>query len=101
VFPGRKGESAQGARGWFKDAVARAGLADYTWHCNRHTFASKLVMAGVDLRTVGELLGHRTAQMTLRYAHLAPSHTAPAVDRLLDPKQVPVVLGAGKQPVSS
>lgn len=59
------------------------GLTDYMWHCNRHTFASRLVMAGVDLRTVGELLGRQTAQMTLRYAHLAPSHTANAVDRLV------------------
>lgn len=83
VFPNGAGEAVQGARGWFKDAVTRAGLVDYTWHCNRHTFASRLVMAGVDLRTVGELLGHQTAQMTLRYAHLAPSHTANAVDRLV------------------
>jgi site-specific recombinase XerD len=89
VFPGRAGEAVQGARGWFKDAVTRAGLTDYTWHCNRHTFASRLVMAGVDLRTVGELLGHRTAQMTLRYAHLAPSHTASAVDRLVTAQPVP------------
>jgi site-specific recombinase XerD len=85
VFPnGREDNAAvQGARGWFKDAVTRAKLEDYTWHCNRHTFASRLVMAGVDLRTVGELLGHRTAQMTLRYSHLAPEHTASAVDRLV------------------
>jgi len=74
--------TVSGARGWFKDAVTRAKLKDYTWHCNRHTFASRLVMAGVDLRTVGELLGHRTAQMTLRYSHLAPEHTASAVDRI-------------------
>jgi site-specific recombinase XerD len=40
-------------------------------------------MAGVDLRTVGELLGHRSQQMTLRYSHLAPSRTASAVDRLV------------------
>jgi site-specific recombinase XerD len=89
VFPGRAGEAVQGTRGWFKDAVTRAGLADYTWHCNRHTFASRLVMAGVDLRTVGELLGHRTAQMVMRYTHLAPSHTASAVDRLVKPQPVP------------
>lgn len=105
VFPGRKGESAQGARGWFKDAVTRAGLVDYSWHCNRHTFASRLVMAGVDLRTVGELLGHRTAQMVMRYTHLAPSHTASAVDRLVKsvpvPKPVQAFMVTEKQPVSS
>ena len=59
VFP-----NAESPRGWFLSAVERAGLKDYTWHCNRHTFASRLVMAGVDLHTVGELLGHRTTQMT-------------------------------------
>ena len=54
VFP-----NAKSPRGWFLSAVERATLKDYTWHCNRHTFASRLVMAGVDLHTVGELLGHR------------------------------------------
>jgi len=101
VFPGRAGEAAQGARGWFKDAVTRAGIPDYSWHCNRHTFASRLVMLGVDLRTVGELLGHRSAQMTLRYSHLAPAHTASAVDRLLAPELAPAVSVNGEPAVSS
>ena len=61
-------------------------------------------MAGVDLRTVGELLGHRTAQMVMRYTHLAPSHTASAVDRLVSPtgtKTGTGVLEAGNTPVNS
>ncbi|MGH9473382.1 MAG: tyrosine-type recombinase/integrase [Terriglobales bacterium] len=69
-------------RNWFEPAVAKAGIAGFPWHCLRHTFASRLVMAGVDLRTVRELLGHRTIQMTVRYAHLAPQHTLEAVERL-------------------
>jgi site-specific recombinase XerD len=40
-------------------------------------------MAGVDLRSVAELLGHRTLQMVMRYSHLAPEHQASAVDRLV------------------
>jgi site-specific recombinase XerD len=97
VFPNAEGEAVQGPRGWFKRAVDRAGISDYSWHCNRHTFASKLVMAGVDLRTVGELLGHKSMQMTLRYSHLAPQHKATAVDRLvftgqLAPQVAPAVI---------
>jgi hypothetical protein len=39
-------------------------------------------MAGVDLRAVAELMGHKTIQMTMRYAHLAPAHKLAAVERL-------------------
>ena len=49
----------------------------------RHTFASRLAMAGVDLRTLAELMGHKTIQMTMRYAHLAPAHNLAAVERLI------------------
>jgi len=41
-------------------------------------------MAGVDLTTVKELLGHKTVAMTMRYAHLAPSHKVKAVNILDD-----------------
>ena len=39
-------------------------------------------MAGVDLQTVQELLGHKTLEMTMRYSHLAPAHKAAAVEKL-------------------
>jgi len=70
-------------RRWFNEALTDAKIKDYSWHCNRHTFASRLVMAGVDLRTVAELMGHSSIQMTMRYAHLAPQHNRAAVDRLV------------------
>jgi site-specific recombinase XerD len=80
-----EGGALQGSRGWFPTAVEEAGIGHYWWHCNRHTFASRLVMAGVDLLTVASLLGHRTLQMVKRYAHLAPEHQADAVARLVAP----------------
>jgi integrase len=84
VFPSeRTGDPLQGSRGRFSTALEEATIGEYTWHCNRHTFASRLVMAGVVLRTVAELLGQRTLQMVMRYAHLAPEHQASAVDRLV------------------
>jgi site-specific recombinase XerD len=69
-------------RRWFEPVLADAKITNFSWHCLRHTFASRLVMAGVDLRTVQELLGHKVIAMTVRYAHLAPKHTLDAVERL-------------------
>ena len=47
------------------------------------SFASRLVMAGVDLRTVQDLMGHKMIAMTLRYSHLSPAHKLDAVERLV------------------
>jgi integrase len=69
-------------REWFDAACRKAGVVNFTWHCLRHTFASRLVMARVGLRTVQELMGHKTIAMTCRYAHLAPQHQLDAVRKL-------------------
>jgi integrase len=72
---------------WFAEAVKEAGIEDFTWNCLRHTFASRLVMAGVPIRTVAELMGHGSIQTTMRYAHLAPGHLAEAVEKLTEPPE--------------
>jgi len=89
VFPSQTGETPIDARNYmnrvFLKALRRAGIQGFRWHDLRHTFASRLVMKGVDLRTVQELLGHRTITMTLRYSHLSPAHQLDAVQRLNAP----------------
>ncbi len=83
AFVTMDGERLCGYKHWFVPAVETAAIRDFTWYCLRHTFASRLVMAGVNLRTVAELMGHKTIQMTMRYAHLAPEHNLAAVERLV------------------
>src|SRR5215813_4069328 len=66
----------------FKEVCKAAGIADFRFHDLRHTFASHLVMSGVDLVTVKDLLGHAGINMTVRYSHLVPEHKAQAVAKL-------------------
>jgi len=64
----------------FKTALKRAEIEDFTFHDLRHTFASYLVMSGVDLKTVQEIMGHSSFTTTLRYAHLARNHKRRAME---------------------
>ncbi len=60
-----------------------SGIKDLTTlHSLRHTFASQLIMKGVDLPTVQKLMGHSDIQTTMIYSHLAPDHLADAVEKL-------------------
>ena len=52
------------------------------FHTLRHTVASHLAMSRVDLNTIRELLGHKSLEMTMRYAHLSRDHKSRAVDVL-------------------
>ncbi len=66
----------------FNTALKRTGITDFHFHDLRHTFASHLVMSGVDITTVSKLLGHQTLTMTLRYSHLSSGHLDNAVSML-------------------
>ncbi|MFH1116796.1 MAG: site-specific integrase [Pseudomonadota bacterium] len=78
----KDGEKYQKMRTGFRNAVKRSRIPHVRFHDLRHTFASHLVMGGVDIRTVQELLGHRDIRMTMRYSHMAPDHMRKAVSVL-------------------
>lgn len=82
VFTGDDGKPYNRVKSSFATALKRANILDFRFHDLRHTFASQLVMSGVDLTTVKELLGHKSISMTLRYAHLSPGHKVKAVQTL-------------------
>ncbi|SMO32595.1 Phage integrase family protein [Balnearium lithotrophicum] len=65
-----------------KGYLKKAGFPNLRVHDLRHTFASLMVMSGVDLKTVQELLGHQDYRTTEIYAHLAPYHLQDAIRKL-------------------
>ncbi|MCE7871439.1 site-specific integrase [bacterium CPR1] len=91
VYPGQdpgehyRGRSAIGA---LQTALRRAGIQDFHWHDLRHSFCSRLAMAGVSLVTIAKLAGHKSTKVTERYAHLSPEHNKAAME-LLAPRPKP------------
>lgn len=82
VFTNTRGGACRTVQPAFRRACRKAGLQQVSPHTLRHTFASRLVMAGVDLRTIQELGGWETLAMVQRYSHLSPAHKAQAVEQI-------------------
>jgi hypothetical protein len=78
----RTNEPLKGNRHWFEDAVEQAGVRDFTWHCLRHSFGSRLAAHGVDLRRIQLLMGHKDIKMTARYVHLSQPDLLADVEQL-------------------
>ena len=100
VFLTRKGEPLKSIRTAFDTACEHAKLTGVTPHVLRHTFASRLVMRGADLRTVMELGGWKSLAMVQRYSHLSQQHKLEAVELLANnstPKSTPATLAPAQE----
>jgi integrase len=84
VFLGPEGQpvALEAARMAMRRTYRRAGIKAPPWKILRHTFGSRLAMAGVPAVTIARLMGHTTAAITDRYMHLSPTHLRDAMLRL-------------------
>ncbi len=83
VFCKPDGTPFRSIRTAFQTACRNAKLTDVTPHATRHTFASRLAMAGFDGRTIQDLGGWKNMAMIQRYAQLSPKHKAAAVEQIV------------------
>ena len=82
VFPNRVGKKGINIRTAFNTAIANANIHDFKIHDLRHSAASYLAMNGATLNKIAAILGHKTLQMVMRYAHLSPQHTSKVVESM-------------------
>lgn len=77
--------------GWWT-ALKKAGIENFRFHDLRHTFGTRLGMAGIDIKTIAELMGHKDIKMTMRYSHPTSEHKRKAVEIL---EKVPSIFTTG------
>lgn len=82
VFEKKNGEPYKSFRTSFEKACATAGLKDLTPHSLRHTFCSRLIETGADVRSTQDLWGWKTLKMVQRYAHPNERGKVDAIKRL-------------------
>jgi integrase len=67
---------------WWAAALEEAGIVNYRWHDNRHSFCSRRGEKGIHLKVVQEAAGHASIAATMRYAHVAPTQVVDAMEVL-------------------
>jgi len=82
LFVGPTGDPVKSVKQGFWAALRRSGIPHLRFHDLRHSFGSNLSMAGVDIATIQELMGHKDISTTKRYLHPSPKHKKEAVERL-------------------
>ncbi|MFW9872342.1 MAG: tyrosine-type recombinase/integrase [Candidatus Thorarchaeota archaeon] len=90
IFKNKHGKRIKEISDTFSRVIKRLGFNDgitdrrkiLTFHSLRHTFASWLALQGEDIKTIQELMRHKTIIMTMKYAHLIQSHKNKAVEKL-------------------
>jgi len=104
VFPAENGKRFQAKRlnSEINRACRAAGIREISCHALRHTFASHLIKKGASIKEIQELLGHANIQVTMRYAHLAPSSLRKAIHLLESDRRISSEFWAtGGQPSTS
>lgn len=92
VFCNKAGKPYKDIKKSFLSAVEKAGIINFRLHDCRHSFISRLMMAGVDLASLTEIAGHKSVKMTIRYSHPSPDHKLQAIgvlDRKNGTKRAP------------
>ena len=84
VFPGKNPKHPVLFEKSWKKALKESDIEDFRFHDLRHSAASYLIMAGVHMRTVAEILGHKTLAMVQRYSHLSPEHLRGELTRTME-----------------
>jgi integrase len=82
VFPNQTGTRPYRIREAWENALKRAEIDNFKFHDLRHSAASYMLMNGASLAEIGEILGHKSFEMTKRYAHLSDNHARSIVERM-------------------